>query len=399
MGYLVTVKEEKTGLKLRPVEGQSYPDGTKIDVDKNIQGDVTIRKIVGAGGVLYASDLTDRGKYYQAVDLFVCDGALAKEHSLELAPKEGLEAYERFKKSGVTPSKAAKKRTEVDGKSFLGKLKANEKLQMPLFEETGFYIEEDLWWLLMRNIKRKVNTMVYGHAGTGKTELIMEVAETIGMPITIMDMGAALDPIATLVGVHRLVDGKSVFDYSRFYHAIQKPGIILLDEFSRAPENTTNILLPCLDNRRTLYTDTGSSEIEREVKVHEGCIFIATANVGAEYTGVNLMDKAILSRFFSVEVDYPETAIEEQILINRTRVDSDTASKVVRVCNEIRRECADGVLSKDVSLRESISTCELVFDGYDLESALRFAILPKFEGDFGEGGGERAQILNKILGL
>lgn len=41
-----------------------------------------------------------------------------------------------------------------------------------------------------------------------------------------------IDPISGLLGVHRLVQGWSVFDYAKFTEDIQKPCIILLDELS-----------------------------------------------------------------------------------------------------------------------------------------------------------------------
>lgn len=46
-------------------------------------------------------------------------------------------------------------------------------------------------------------------------------------------MGALHDPIAGLLGVHRLDKGESIFDYAKFVSDVQKPGVVVLDEFSR----------------------------------------------------------------------------------------------------------------------------------------------------------------------
>ncbi len=394
MSYLIQIVDTRTGLKLRAIAGQKFPDGSIIDTDKNIQGDTAIRGIVGKDGIVYTDSLTDRGKYYQAGNIYVCDKELAKEEGVELAPEEGLRLYEEFK-GKVSKGKISSSPKEIAAKSFLGKLMAKEEFSPPNFDETGFYIDNSVWYLLLRNVKKQVNTMIYGHSGTGKTELVMLLAEQLELDIEIFDMGSALDPTATLVGVHRLEDGASVFDYSRFYHAIQKPCIILLDELSRAPENTTNLLLPCLDSRRTLYTDVGSSKVAREVPVHEGVVFIATANVGSEYVGVNLLDKALLSRFFKMELDYPTKETEIAILQARTGIPRKDAEIVTKICQDIRGGYAKGSLSRDVSLRESLETAELIADGYPVLDALKLVILPCYDGAV--DGGERSVVLAKIM--
>jgi nitric oxide reductase NorQ protein len=392
--YLITVVEERTGYKLRPVAGQVDPDGNDIDNSMNVQGDTAIRSLLGVGAILYAPKLIARGKYYQTDGVFCCDAALAKVHSLTLAPPEGLELYNKYLMS-VKKGKPLSTVAEIDKTSFLGKLMKHPKYGIPDFEETGFHVDKDDWFLLLRNLKRKESTMIYGPTGSGKTELVMLMAQSLKVDIEIFDMGSALDPTATLVGVHRLEDGASIFDYSRFYHAIQKPGIVLLDELSRAPENTTNLLLPCLDSRRTLYTDIGSGKVAREVSVHPDCVFIATANVGSEYVGVNLLDKAVLSRFFKLELDYPSREIEISILENRTGIDRKDAETVTKICQDIRGGYLKGTLSRDVSIRESLSIGNLIRDGYDTLTALKLVLIPCFEGSV--DGGDRSVVLAKII--
>ena len=58
-------------------------------------------------------------------------------------------------------------------------------------------------------------------------------------------MGSMYDPVSGLLGVHRLQKGgEAGFDYAKFTQDIQKPGVILRDELSRAPVTTINILFP-----------------------------------------------------------------------------------------------------------------------------------------------------------
>lgn len=102
--------------------------------------------------------------------------------------------------------------------------------------------------MLVRNIKSSKNTMMIGPAGTGKSELVTLACKRLGIERSVYDMGSKYDLVSGLLGVHRLMKrGVSVFDYAKFTQDIQKPGMILPDELSRAPVTTNNILFPCLD--------------------------------------------------------------------------------------------------------------------------------------------------------
>src|SRR5574344_914679 len=122
----------------------------------------------------------------------------------------------------------------------------------PTSSEYGFYINSEKWKLLKRNVANKINTMIIGPTGCGKTSIVKILSEKLNIPMYIIDCGAITDPISSLLGVHRIKDGHSIFDYAKFTQIIQKPCIILLDELSRAGMGSNNILFSCLDDRREL---------------------------------------------------------------------------------------------------------------------------------------------------
>ena len=111
----------------------------------------------------------------------------------------------------------------------------------PNIENTGFYVESKNWKYLVRNIMRKKPTLLIGPTGTGKTELILMACKQLGINCEVHDMGAMQDPLTELLGCQRIKDGSSTFDYAKFVDDVQKPGVILLDELSRAPLMTNNI--------------------------------------------------------------------------------------------------------------------------------------------------------------
>lgn len=243
---------------------------------------------------------------------------------------------------------------------------------------TGFYIEERKWKILLRNILRHQNTMLVGPTGTGKTDIIIRICKALDIPCRVYDMGAMMDPLTDLLGSHRLENGSSKFDYSKFVRDIQEPGVILLDELSRAPVMTNNILFPCLDTRRVLPVEIADSNGPREIPVHPECTFIATANIGSEYSGTNELDTALENRFMSIQVDYLPKTIEEQILTIRTGCSSAIASKIVNVANTLREHYLRGTISKTISTRETILCGELINDGFSIIEGISFAFCEKF---------------------
>lgn len=253
--------------------------------------------------------------------------------------------------------------------------------ECPSVKNTGFYVEDKNWKYLVRNIKRKKPTLLIGPTGTGKTELILMACKQLGVNCEVHDMGAMQDPLTDLLGCHRIKNGNSTFDYAKFVDDVQKPGVILLDELSRAPLMTNNILFPCLDNRRELPLAIADSEGPRSVKVHPDCVFIATANIGSEYSGTQEIDAALMNRFLPLKVDYMPKQNEIEVLKKRCNISEDDAVTLVTFANAMRQKNKEGSVMYPVSTRENIAMGEMLADGFDLIDAVNFVVCNKFNDE------------------
>lgn len=355
-----------------------FYDNEVINRNYAVQNDYTkkIAESDGHSGDIYVSDNYD---YDPKLTTFVFEEIHKCENNDYIDLSEGkkimFDVKASYSSKSSKPNNAAHSKNES---SFLTSIIKEHPCPTPE-DNDGFYVEDKNWMFLVRNILKKKNTMLVGPTGVGKTELVMNVCKSLGINCTTYDMGAMQDPLTDLLGSHRIENGNSIFDYAKFVSDVQKPGVIILDELSRAPLMANNILFPCLDSRRTLPIEIADSKNDRVVKVHPDCVFVATANIGAEYSGTNDIDEALMNRFFTLHLDYLPQDIEAKVLELKTNIDVETASNIVSVVSTIRKAYADGRLSQSISTRESISCAELYADGFDMMEAIEYGICQKYK--------------------
>lgn len=391
--YFLKTLTERTVIRIRPLSGQKDALGTPVRDSYNVQCDKAIRARYGVGTKFVTTELNLSTNFYTATELRVLDNSAPAS---DKATPEEFAAYEKF--IGGVRIPFVEDEIEVTAApkrgTMLSKIKANERLSCPKLED-GFYVKENDWYLMIRNIRTQTPTMLIGPTGTGKSELIMLLGKQTKTETNIYDMGSMYDPVAGLLGVHRLEKGGvSIFDYAKFTYDIQKSGNVLLDELSRAPVTTNNILFPCLDSRRELPVAIAGGADMRSIPLHEECCFFATANIGSEYTGTTTMDRALVGRFFPIELDYPPQEIEQQILMVRCHIQKSEAQKIVSVINNIRHQYRKQEISSTVSTREALMIGHLLKDGFPLLFSIEAVVLPLFEGS--KTDGERA-IIHKII--
>ena len=251
----------------------------------------------------------------------------------------------------------------------------------------GLMMTELKWKYLVRGAVRGKNIMMTGPAGCGKTMAAKAVVNSLDRPDFYFNLGATQDPRGTLIG-NTHFDGKkgTYFSASLFVKAIQTPGaVILLDELSRAHPDAWNILMTVLDyGQRYLRLDEKNDS--ETVKVADGVTFVATANIGNEYTSTRVMDKALMDRFTIVEMDVLSED-DENSLLNYMfpHVDGGVLSSVAKIASLTRTECSSDTarIGSGISTRTTVELCGLLYDGFTLEEAAEVSIYPQYDSTGG----------------
>ena len=279
----------------------------------------------------------------------------------------------------------------------------NQVKESPKLKPDVLKVSDLKWKYLMRSAIRGKNIMMTGPSGCGKTMAAKSVVNALERPDFYFNLVATQDARSTLIGnTHFAKDTGTFFSESVFVKAIQTPdAVILLDELSRAHPEAWNILMTVLDpGQRYLRLDEADNS--PTIKVAKGVTFIATANIGNEYTSTRVMDRALLDRFIILEIDLLSEEQESSLLqMLYPEANIDMLKNIAAIVSATRKELTTEVprISTSISTRASIEFASLLYDGFTLEEAASVVVYPQFD-DAGGLDSERTfikQLVQKYI--
>ena len=251
----------------------------------------------------------------------------------------------------------------------------------------GLVMKELKWKYLIRSAVRGKNIMMTGAAGCGKTMAAKALVNSLDREDFYFNLGATQDPRATLIGNVHFNEGEGTyFSESLFVKAIQTPNaVILLDELTRAHPDAWNILMTVLDyGQRYLRLDEQNEQ--KTIKVAPGVTFVATANIGNEYTATRVLDKALMDRFTIVEMDIlneeEEFGLLSYMFPNVDKTLLENVSKIAHM-TRVNSSSDDARIGAGISTRTTVELSGLLFDGFSLEEASEVSIYPQYSEDGG----------------
>lgn len=210
--------------------------------------------------------------------------------------------------------------------------------------------------------------MVKGPTGCGKTRFIEHMAWRLQRPlITIAcheDMTAA-----DLVGRYLLEAEGTVWKDGPLAEAVRGGAICYLDEIVEARQDTTVVIHPLTDARRSLPLDKKGELVE----AHPDFQLTISYNPGYQ-SAVKDLKESTKQRFVAIEFSYPEPSIEAEIVMREAGVEAPIASGLVDVALRSRNLRGQG-LAEGASTRMLIHAAKLLRGGAPLSAALRSAIL------------------------
>jgi nitric oxide reductase NorQ protein len=216
--------------------------------------------------------------------------------------------------------------------------------------------------------------MLKGPTGCGKSRFVEYMAWKLGKPLITVacneDMTAS-----DLVGRFLLDKEGTKWQDGPLTTAARIGAICYLDEVVEARQDTTVVIHPLTDHRRTLPLDKKGELIQ----AHGDFQLVISYNPGYQSLMKDLK-QSTKQRFGALDFDYPEEDIESEIVANETGVAKDIAGKLVQIAHRARNLKGHG-LDEGISTRLLVYAGQLISKGVDPVAACTMTLVTPLTDD------------------
>ena len=216
--------------------------------------------------------------------------------------------------------------------------------------------------------------MIKGPTGCGKSRFVEYMAWKLGKPLITVacneDMTAS-----DLVGRFLLDKDGTKWQDGPLTTAARIGAICYLDEVVEARQDTTVVIHPLTDHRRTLPLDKKGELIEANPDFQ----LVISYNPGYQSLMKDLK-QSTKQRFGALDFDYPEEKLEIQIVATESGVDESTAKKLVQIAHRARNLKGHG-LDEGISTRLLVYAGQLISKGVDAEAACSMTMVTPLTDD------------------
>lgn len=239
------------------------------------------------------------------------------------------------------------------------------------------------------------NIFIWGDPGAGKTTLVKQLGALLNVPVMIFQFSNAI-AMEDFFGEPRLEkdeDGAVVTTWAQglFTRCWREGYFIVFDEITAASANMMLRLHGPLDGDALVLAENGGEVIPKH---HRTRIF-ATDNTNGRgdetglFTGTSVLNEATLDRFGTViHYGYPDAGSEAEILVSKTGIEVELASKMVLVARNIRESFKNEECSCTLSTRRLINWARKTVLLKNIRKASLLTIINKLsknDADFVDG--------------
>lgn len=240
---------------------------------------------------------------------------------------------------------------------------------IPFYLPTGDEVE-----VFVSAWEARLPVLVTGPTGCGKTRFVEHMAHRLGRPL-ITVAGHEDLTAADLIGRFHLRGGDTVWEDGPLVTAIRTGAVCYLDEIVEARPDTTVVIHPAADHRRTVVIDRLGETLSAPPEFS----LVMSYNPGYQSV-LKELKPSTRQRFVTVTLDYPEPELEERIVAAETALDAETAASLVHLGVLVRRlEATD--LAEVASTRALISAGKLIRHGLSWLRAVEVAVVATLSDD------------------
>ena len=228
--------------------------------------------------------------------------------------------------------------------------------------------------LFLAAYEEKLPVMIKGPTGCGKSRFVEYMAWKLKKPLITVacneDMTAS-----DLTGRFLLDKDGTRWQDGPLTLAARMGAICYLDEVVEARKDTTVIIHPLSDYRRTLPLDKKGELIH----AHPDFLLVISYNPGYQSLMKDLK-QSTRQRFTSLEFDYARSDLEVLILQKETGIVSEVANRLVQIADKARSLKGHG-LDEGISTRLLVYASKLIVKGIEPKKACRMAMITPLTDD------------------
>ncbi len=222
--------------------------------------------------------------------------------------------------------------------------------------------------------RNQIPVLLKGPTGCGKTRFMEHMAWRLKRPLVTVSCHDDLTA-SDLVGRYLITAGETVWIDGPLAHAVRVGGICYLDEIVEARKDTTVVIHPLADDRRTLPIEKTGEVLNAPPE------FALAISYNPGYQSVlKDLKQSTRQRFVGLEFDYPSTDLEKRIVDHESGVGDEIAAKLVRFAAMTRNLKGSG-LEEGASTRLLVHAAKLMVSGVGAQVACRGAIAQALTDD------------------
>jgi len=250
----------------------------------------------------------------------------------------------------------------------------SDKTQYKVQTEPFYQPQADEVTLYEAAYDARLPVMVKGPTGCGKSRFIEYMAWKLNKPLITVacneDMTAS-----DLVGRYLLDANGTRWLDGPLTTAARLGAICYLDEIVEARQDTTVVIHPLTDHRRTLPLDKKGELVD----AHPDFQLVISYNPGYQSLMKDLK-QSTKQRFAAFEFDYPVADVETEIVAKETGIDHALAAKLVQIAHAARNLKGHG-LDEGISTRLLTYAANLITRGIEAKAACRMTLVRPITDD------------------
>ncbi len=221
---------------------------------------------------------------------------------------------------------------------------------------------------------RRLPVMLKGPTGCGKSRFVEYMAWKLRRPLITVacneDMTAA-----DLVGRFLLDASGTRWADGPLTTAARIGAICYLDEIVEARQDTTVVIHPLTDHRRTLPLDKKGEVLA----AHADFQLVISYNPGYQSLMKDLK-QSTRQRFTGLDFDYPQADAESEIIAREAGIGMDMAARLVDIAHRARALKGHG-LDEGISTRLAVYAGQLIAAGIEPAAAAKMAMVRPLTDD------------------